>query len=83
MEKKRQKNNLWFKAKYYGWGWYPCTWQGVLATLIAIFIFIFAWINIMQAEQIWINSLIIILDFIALLIICYKKGEKPRWRWGK
>jgi hypothetical protein len=19
----------------------------------------------------------------ALLIVCYKKGEKPRWRWGK
>ena len=19
---------LWFKAKLYGWGWYPCSWEG-------------------------------------------------------
>jgi hypothetical protein len=23
---------LWFKAKNYGWGWYPITWQGWLIT---------------------------------------------------
>ena len=25
---------LWFKAKKYGYGWYPATWQGWLVILV-------------------------------------------------
>ncbi len=78
----KKNKKLWFKAKWYGWGWYPCTWQGFTITLLSILIFVFAWTRIMQGKEIITNSLIIILDFIALFITCYKKGEKPRWRWG-
>lgn len=28
------KNKLWFKAKNYGWGWYPVTWEGWTVTII-------------------------------------------------
>ena len=27
---------LWFKAKTYGYGWYPVTWQGWLVILIYV-----------------------------------------------
>ncbi len=31
---KTKAKTLWFKAKEYGWGWYPVTWQGWLITLL-------------------------------------------------
>ena len=74
---------IWFKRKLYGWGWYPSTWQGFLITLISILVFLFFWINIMQGKNILINLIIIMADFTVLLLICYKKGEKPKWQWGR
>ena len=29
-------NKLWFKAKMFGWGWYPITWQGWLITILYV-----------------------------------------------
>lgn len=78
-----KKDRIWFRAKLYGWGWCPTTWQGFLVVLISILIFVFFWTNIMQGKNVFINSLVIFFDFVVLLIICFKKGEKPRWRWGK
>lgn len=77
-----KNNKLWFKAKTYGWGWCPTSWQGFLITLISILVFIFFWRNIMQGKNILINFIVIIIDFTVLLLVCYKKGEKPQWRWG-
>jgi hypothetical protein len=30
---KVRTRHLWFKAREYGWGWYPVTWQGWCITL--------------------------------------------------
>jgi hypothetical protein len=81
--KQTKNKKLWFRAKWYGWGWYPSTWQGFIIILLSILILVFFWLNLMKGENILINSLAIIVDFIILLRICYLKGEKPRWRWGK
>lgn len=73
------KNKLWFKAKHYGWGWYPCSWEGGLTILIWAVLFFFS-INTFDHE--WFKNLIVIFVFTAILLwICYKKGEKPRWRF--
>jgi hypothetical protein len=29
------------------------------------------------------NILFIILSTLFLVLVCYKKGEKTRWQWGK
>jgi len=72
---------LWFKAKIYGWGWYPCSWQGWLVLLVWAVIFVFA---IIKLDYEWVKNFLVILVITLILIyICYKKGEKPRWRWGK
>lgn len=80
-------HKLWFKAKRYGWGWYPSTWQGWAITLgYAVFITIIA----VSAEQNFGTDReaffailpILIIATVLLLIVCYKLGEKPRWRWG-
>jgi hypothetical protein len=74
------KNKLWFKAKRYGWGWYPCSLQGWLVILLWAVLFFFS-MNTFDHE--WLKNLIVIFVFTAILLwICYKKGEKPCWRWG-
>ena len=79
---------IWFRRKLYGWGWTPCTWEGWLT------IFIFLVLTVLNFFRLDANSHsnsdtirpFIIQYFIliaVLLLICYKKGEKPRWQWGK
>jgi len=72
---------LWFKAKEYGWGWYPCSWGGFLVLFIWFVLFVF---GVLKLDHEWLKNLIGILVLTAILIyICYKTGEKPGWRWGK
>jgi len=79
---------LWFRAKNYGWGWYPSSWQGWL--VLAIFIVYVSWAAFdLDAHQHSVSDLLINLlprvglAVIVLLLICWKTGEKPEWRWGK
>jgi len=78
-----KKDKLWFRAKRYGWGWYPITWQGWLVTLVYIMLIIVS-VNLIKNDvhEVVKNLAIILFFTIILLGICYKKGEKPRWRWG-
>lgn len=80
-------NPLWFKAKKYGWGWYPATWQG----WAVLGMYIFAVSKHAFYVDTYTNSVSsILLSFLPdvyimtvfLIIICYATGEKPRWRWG-
>jgi len=89
------KNNpkvYWFRRKLYGWGWFPITWQGWLATLLFIIICLLNGFyleykvgsgNNPSATDLNIFFGIILISIIVLLIICFKTGEKPRWSWGK
>lgn len=79
---------LWFKRKTYGWGWYPVTWQGwiVVAGYIVIMFIIFNFFPINEKFLNKINFLPLSLWFvltIMLIWISYKRGESPRWQWGK
>jgi hypothetical protein len=78
---------LWFKAKRYGWGWTPVTWEGWLVVILYIaFVLWFAFVFTDQEQRdgnLLVNFGFGIVVPTALLIwICYKKGEKPRWSWG-
>ncbi len=82
-----ENNKLWFKSKLYGWGWTPTSWQGWLVTTAWIIINIKYFSIIEKNSHSGSNVLIsfspvFIISTVLLLIICYKKGEKPRWRWG-
>jgi len=77
----------WFKAKRYGWGWYPGTWQGWLVLLVYTSLLIFWFIRIDRASHSVSDTLInffprLIFLSVILIVICYKTGEKPEWRWG-
>lgn len=78
---------LWFRAKRYGWGWEPATWQGWVAmfTWTALVVGNFAVIDSRShsaTDTLLIavpNTLIITAMLVA---VCYLTGEKPRWQWG-
>jgi uncharacterized membrane protein len=75
----------WFKAKEYGFGWYPSTWQGWTVVLIYIVIFgILVYIFETNIEKYLIPYIIsITILSLSLVYISYKKGEKTTWRWRK
>lgn len=76
-----KENKLWFKAKMYGWGWTPCSWQGWILLLIWAVFFVF---SMKTLDHEWLKNLIVVFLLTAgLIYICYRKGEKPCWRWGK
>lgn len=77
-------HEYWFPAKRYGWGWgFPMRWQG-WATLIAYFLLLGVVAVIFQPHRhpLTFASLVALLS-LALLAVCWLKGEPPRWRWGK
>lgn len=88
---KEKKDKLWFRAKLYGWGWTPITWQGWLVTLGYVIILIDQATSTISYDKNASASLgdtmiyfglNFILSTVLLLTICYMKGERPGWRWG-
>lgn len=77
------KKQIWFKAKCYGWGWYPSTWQGWIVLLVWAIIFTSAILMIEKNDhEIGKNFAVIFIATAILIYVCYRKGEKPSWRWG-
>ena len=78
---------IWFKAKTYGWGWTPCTWQDWLIILVYA---VAITLNALQfnssphtkADVLGSFAPITIVLTLLLILITYATGEKPGWRWG-
>ena len=86
-ENKCMKKVIWFKAKKYGWGWSPATWQGWLITLIFVGIVSYRGLVVQEmfdtaTSFVWRYVFETLLLTIILIGICFVTGEKPRWRWG-
>lgn len=74
---------IWFPAKRYGWGWgLPCAWQGWVAIVVWILLMIMAAVFLIPWSLLSFEIAVWILAFL-LIAVCWWKGEKPRWRWGK
>ncbi len=78
---------LWFKARKYGWGWYPCSWEGwgVMGSVVA-FILVFAleakrYLSSKEGMLLYVSAVFCVIG--VFMIIAYKKGERPKFRWGK
>jgi hypothetical protein len=77
----------WFVAKRYGWGWTPATKEGWIATaafLAADIAIVFGTADFVHGWRDYlVYTLLPLLGIITIFIlVCYKTGEKPRWRWG-
>lgn len=77
----------WFKAKQYGWGWYPASWQGWL--ILFVYTVVISLAAVLLGSRIEIDAYFVgaialtIGATIGLIIICWKTGEHPKWSWGK
>src|SRR6185295_18065264 len=84
---KDNPQKLWFKRKLYGWGWTPATWQGWV--VIGVFVLFIIWnafvLDLIPEPTVFDISWFyvkIILSVVLIILICYKKGQKPKWQWG-
>jgi hypothetical protein len=76
------EQKYWFRAKRYGWGWGPpIRWQG-WAVFIAWLIVFFSGVWYLASRHSLLHVVFASAMVILLLLICYWKGEPPRWRWG-
>ncbi len=79
---------LWFVNKTYGWGWTPSTWEGWLVILAFVILMVSDATRLgifVETPPIQNISWFIFDTFILvaiLLIIAWKTGEKPEWRWA-
>jgi hypothetical protein len=81
---------LWFRAKRYGYGWTPATWQGWAVTLAALGLYLLppAVLAGRYHEELPPAVLAGYLAWMAavtaaLIVVAAKTGEPARWRWGK
>lgn len=80
----------WFKAKEYGWGVYPASWQGWVATsVLLVIIFLCAYADGVFVEDPEARSLLrffidmILLSTMFCLVMSDKTEGGVKWRWGK
>jgi hypothetical protein len=78
-----QDTRYWFPAKRYGWGWgFPLRWQG--------WVVMPGYVVLLAAGAAFLNPAARPLAFVAwvtslsalLVVVCWRTGEPPRWRWG-
>ncbi len=78
------KRTYWFPAKTYGWGWgIPTAWQGWVV-LIGFFALLAAgvlWLLPSYGEPAFVIYTLLL--SAVLVVVCWAKGERPAWRWGK
>jgi hypothetical protein len=78
------EHDYWFPAKRYGWGWgLPVRWQGWV--VLAVYCALIAWavLHFRPHREPWAFVLVVTGLSVALLAVCWLKGEPPRWRWGE
>jgi hypothetical protein len=82
------ENDIWFKAKTYGYGWYPANWKGWAAIVVYLgAVLVAAWdiLGGVESGAVAVKrflTTVFILSFF-LLFTCYKHGEKLKWQLGK
>jgi hypothetical protein len=79
-----QDPRYWFRAKRIGWGWgLPLTWQGWIALAVYIGVVIAGVVRFRPHEDTAAFVAVVVLASLAFALVCWWKGEPPRWRWGK
>ena len=79
---KDNPEGYWFKRKPYGWGWVPVKKEGWLVVLGFVLWMYWSAVWVFPHSALW-YGVSIAAGVFALIVICYKKGEKPRWQWGQ
>lgn len=80
------QGKLWFRAKRYGWGWTPSTWQGWTVLVLYLAVVLVAALIMATRPSLDLvycaGMLLGVLATLGLAYIAYRTGDPPRWRWG-
>ena len=73
----------WFPAKRYGWGWgLPTAWQGWIVIGIFASLILAGAVVLLPSRGPAVFVAYAALLCVVLIVVCWFKGESPRWRWG-
>jgi hypothetical protein len=78
------EEHYWFPAKRYGWGWgLPTAWQGWVVMAVFFCLVLAGAVALLPSygPPTFVAYTIVLCVF--LVAVCWAKGERPRWRWGK
>ena len=76
--------DFWFPAKTHGWGWgLPVKWQGWVVIAVYFLMFGGGHFYLLPVFGHWVYLGYILFLSVVLVLVCWAKGEKPKWRWGK
>jgi hypothetical protein len=82
------QQRYWFRARRYGYGWTPCTWQGW--AVVGVFALLFTGTVTGSIAAASVSPILVaictvasVMLVLALIYVCYAMGEPARWRWGK
>lgn len=79
-----RSQDVWFPAKRFGWGWgLPVRWQGWVALAIFVAAVAFAAIAYPPSQNLGAFLAVVLLATFLFGLVCWWKGEAPRWRWGE
>ncbi len=82
------EKQLWFKAKRYGYGWYPSTAQGWLFILVVLLLGSSLMLCVGMTSENDTEAIKTALPLLLVLVlvtiwVSHKYGEEAKWRWGK
>jgi len=78
------RSTPWFPAKRYGWGWgLPTVWQGWAVMAVFAMLLLGGAVALLPNRGPVAFIVYSTVLSIALVGVCWLKGEQPRWRWGK
>lgn len=76
-----EEKNFWFKAKRFGWGWYPATREGwIITAMFIVASLLVIRMNADTPELIVVHMGILV---AALVVVAWRTGERPMLRWGR
>lgn len=86
---KSGRQDYWFKRRRYGWGWTPTTWRGWTVVAVFLLFVLLGAFSIMDTPdgeftfEVGLYLMFVAVMATLLVVISYKKGPSPKWRWGK
>lgn len=87
----QDKQQYWFKAKKYGWGWgLPVNRKGWIAFMVFIAVWLVALLSLVgpsgteqpSTAAVGLFVVIVIADVAGLMYVSFKYGEPPKLSWG-
>lgn len=79
-----QEHQYWFPAKRFGWGWgMPTAWQGWVVLIVFFCLVLAGAVVLLPGYGSGVFVAYCGALCLVLVAVCWVKGERPRWRWGK